>query len=250
MVVKSDEDIKEIFGEAINNIKEAKDNLNDPDSFNFSINYKINQGIKLLANSLHEPSICKDKYKPDFIYLNYAFLEQNIKQLCILKEGSCCCVDKSRSIIEMYLEYSISGQVQEFKPDIEKWWLPKFGTYQDWMDFCDGLYNLYYGQVEKYFRSYNTLIQAEKRKYKHILHTWYIKFKDGEIVKVSNSWDDKQDNPLENKYNDKGHYYVVTGEKLKNRGYEKYKKFIHINHYKVPKKDIEEIYKVSEEKII
>jgi hypothetical protein len=64
-----------MFEKTINQLKESKNKIDDPESFDCFINYKLNKGIALLANTLHEPSICKDKGKPNFIYANYSFLK-------------------------------------------------------------------------------------------------------------------------------------------------------------------------------
>lgn len=151
----------------------------------------------------------------------------------------------------MYLTYSLTQKIPEFNPDTENYWTPNFGTYQEWISLCDGLYNLYYGETEQYFKSYNVLIQAEIRKFKHTLHTWYIRFKDEEIVQFDHTWDDKQENPLDNEYFDKGDFYIISKLRVKNRNYETYEDEDFINHYcKVPKTDIDEIYKVSVEKMV
>lgn len=183
---------------------------------------------------------------------DYDFLEHNIRELCVLREGSGCCADKSRYILKMYLGYSLAGETPEFNPDIEHYWMPKFGTNQEWINLCDGLYHLYYGRVDQYVKSYHALIQAEIRKYKHILHTWYIRFKDGETVKFDTTWDDKQDNPLGNEYFDKGDYYIIYKKYVENRGYEIYEdeELLFNHNCKVPKSDIDKIYKISEEKMI
>jgi hypothetical protein len=245
---------QELIKNSLEKLKASKIDFSNPERFNGYLVYKLNNGLKEIANTMHDAPLkgIKDTYKPDFIYLNYDFLEHNIRELCELREGSCCCADKSRSILQMYLKYSLTGEIPEFNPDIENYWTPNFGTHQEWIDLCDALYHLYYGKTEQYFRAYNALIQTEIRRYKHILHTWYIKFKDGQVVKFNDTWDDKQENPLNNEYFDKGDYYVVYRKFVKNRNYEIYqdKDFMRNHYCKVPKIDIDEIYKVSEEKMM
>jgi hypothetical protein len=205
---KSEEEATLTFGEAIKNLKESKTKIDDPESFDCFINHKLNKGIKILVSTLHEPSICKDKSKPNFIYAKYSFLENHIRNLCEIREGSACCADKSRYILKMYLEYSITGEIPEFDPSIEKYWIPNFGDNEIWIKYCDSLYRLYYGYTEDYFKAYSSLIQYEIRKFKHILHRWFIEYTNGEVIEFTTSWDKRTENPL--KTDTEGDYYIIN----------------------------------------
>lgn len=253
MVTIEKKESQKLIQDSLEKLKESGFNFSKPEDFNSHLVYKLIRGVNEIAKTMHEAPLkeIKDTNKPNFIYLHYDFLESSIRELCVLRGGHTCCADKSRYILEMYLDYSLTGNIPEFDPSIEHYWIPKFGTYQEWIDLCDGLYKLYYGKTEQYFKSYNTLIQAEKRKYKHILHTWYIKFKDGKCVKVHTTWDERQENPLNDECFDKGDYYVVYRKHVKDRNYEVYEDEDFLtNHYcKVPKTDIDEIYKISEEEL-
>jgi hypothetical protein len=197
-----------MFEKTINQLKESKNKIDDPESFDCFINYKLNKGIALLANTLHEPSICKDKGKPNFIYANYSFLEGHIRNLCEIREGSACCADKSRYILKMYLEYSITGEIPEFDPNVEKYWIPNFGDNEMWIKYCDSLYRLYYGHAEEYFKAYSDLALCEIRKFKHILHKWFIEYINGEVIEFTTSWDKRTENPL--KMDKEGDYYIIN----------------------------------------
>lgn len=253
---KSEEDAIKMFGEAISHVKESKIDIGNPEYFDCFINHKLKKGIKVLASTLHEPSVCKDKNKPDFIYANYSFLENHIKNLCVLREGSYCCADKSRHILEMYLKYSITGEILVFNPDIERYWIPNFGDNQMWINYCDSLCRLYYGDTEEYFKSYSALIQCEIRKFKHILHRWYMEFNNGEIIEFCQSWDSSNENPLKD-YADKGEFYIMHKAKVKDKNFEMYEstddedKFLYGKSFvKIPKTEIKQIYKKSEERMV
>ncbi|MDF2880180.1 MAG: hypothetical protein K0R54_737 [Clostridiaceae bacterium] len=254
-IIKEDnEKFGRLIMDSLESLKNSGYNFSNPESFNSMIISKFNRGLNSLANGIHDlPSLeIKDTNKPNFIYLNYNFLEQNIRNLCVLREGNSCCADKSRAILKMYLKYSLTGEINEYKPEIECYWLPKFGTNEEWVNYCDGLYLLYYGKTEKYLASYNILIKSEKRTYKHILHNWYMKFVDGNIIRITNTWDDRFENPLDNIYYDKGDYYILSKNLLNDRNYEHYEgnEPLIDNYCKVPKSDIIEIYKVSEEVMV
>lgn len=250
MITNERKEAQKLVEGALEKLKQSEIDVSNPEYFHIYLIHKLNKGIKAIADTIHDTPLKEvgDTYKPNFIYLHYDFLEHNIRELCILREGSCCCADKSRSILEIYLEYSLTNKIPEFDANKENYWIPKFGTYQEWINLCDGLYELYYGKTETYLRAYQTLIQTEIRRYKHVLHTWYIEFRDGENVKFDDTWDDKQENPLSNEYFDKGDYYVVHKRYVKNRNYEPYEdEGIKWNYCKVPKTDIEKVYKISEE---
>lgn len=256
LTAKSEEESMEMFGEAINQAKESKIKINNPENFDCFINHKLREGVKLLASTLHEPSVCKDKNKPNFIYANYSFLENHIRNLCVLREGSSCCADKSRYILKMYLEYSITGEIPSFNPNVEKYWVPNFGDNQMWVNYCDSLCRLYYGYIEEYFKAYNALIQCEIRKFKHILHRWYIEFNDGETIEFNQSWDNSNENPLKD-YADKGEFYILHKTKVKDKVFEIYEPmdeeegFLYRKSYvKIPKEEIKQIYKKSEERMV
>lgn len=93
-----------------------------------------------------------------FFYMNYKFLEQNVEKLVDLSRGCCC--DKSSFILKTYLNKLIGNDIQEFKNRNDKnhqYWEPDFGTVEQWMEYLEGLFNFYYGNPDKYFKSYNEL---------------------------------------------------------------------------------------------
>lgn len=251
----SKEETNKLFGEAISHAQKSKVKINNPESFDCFINHKLQKGIKLLASTLHEPSVCKDKNKPNFIYANYSFLESHIKALCQLREGSSCCADKSRYIMSVYLKYSITGEIPEFNPNTEEYYKPNFGTSELWIDYCNSLYGLYYGCTKEYFVTYQALIQCEIRKFKHTLHRWFMEFNDGKIIEYDYTWDDKDKNPLDD-YADKGDYYIIHKRIIKDDKFEIYEpideeeQVLFRKHFvKIPKTEIKQIYKESEERM-
>ena len=250
--VASEKAIQSIVNElSAENIKEM-----NPEEFNWRIGDKVNNRLYEIARVLSSTpnQNIKNKDKPIFIYVNYDFLEENIRNLCIKREGHSCCADKSREIIRMYMEYCLTEKVRLFNPNEEHYYTPNFGTNDDWINYCDGLYELYYGKPEKYIKTYYTLLQSEIRKYKHILHKWYIEFKDGEIIKFTNSWDDNISNPLENDYFDKGDFFIGNKKIFKHKGFEDYDnnkdRIINNQFCKIPKSTIKQIYKKSEEVMV
>lgn len=249
---------KELVKGTIKSINESEINLENPEDFYTMFVSKLNRGVKEIATTIHEAPVngIKDTNKPNFIYMNYDFLKSNIEQLCMLKENNGCNTDKSRFIINMYFEYSLTNEIPQFKPEEEHYFIPKFGTFEEWIALCDGLYALYYGKNDKYIEAYHILLKSEIRRYKHILHNWFIEFKDGELIEMYYTWDKHTENPYDNEFYDKGNYYVFPNDKIKHRLYEEYKEdddeddFSILPWVKVPKTDIVKIFKKSEERMV
>lgn len=252
---KSDAEANELVKDALENIKESGYKIDDPEDFDCLVMHKANNCLKAITKTLHEAPAdnVKDKSKSDFIFINYAFLEHNIRELCTLREGSTCCADKSRYILRMYLNYAIHGTIPEFNPEEEHYWTPNFGDNKMWIDLCDGLYRFYYGYTKEYFEAYNALVQCEIRKFKHILHRWFIEYVNGEKFEFTTTWDDRTDNPL--KFDEDGDYYVVLDKYVGTIEHEPYKtdneklRFFYKRCVKVHKDNIKRIYHEDEERM-
>lgn len=232
----------------IQEIKKCKLGIDDPEKFHSFVSYPLENYLNIIANELHETPTIKNSNKCNFIYSQYSFLKHNIEKLCIQREGRSCCADKSRSIIKMFLKYSLNGEIPDFNPDVEVYFFPKFGTYTDWMNFCDGLYELFYGKNNLYLIALNTLLTSEIRKYKHILHTWYIKLNTGEEINIGNTWDNDIKSPVDNEYFDLGDCYLICDHLLNKLGYKLHKdESMILDYYEVPKYQVDNIYYNSSE---
>lgn len=221
-------------------------NINNPENYNLFLDYKLNRILKLVVDKCHKSSTQKYNDKPNFIYMKYDFLSNNIRRLIEQKEGFGCCADKTRSILEMYLNYLLTGEIPNFTGE-EIWYEPKFGTYIEWINFCDGLYEVYYGYTENYFKALKTLITSEVRKYKHTIYTLHAKFINGNIIDIYKSTSIDNKDELIKCYLENG-YYKFTDIQLKGVDKSKYKcKNGIINQYLVPKDEIEEFYVDSKE---
>lgn len=239
---KNKEEIKNFF-------QKSKIDFSKPENF-----IKVNIIIKKILNNLIEniiPNLSEkneNKNEIVFVYTNYRYLAANIESVCEKKEDDVCLTDKSRHIISIYLKYLLSGKVPKFEPTSNTYWIPSFGTYKKWIEFCEGLYELYYGNNQKYINIYNELLSEKKRLYKHLKHQWYIQFKDGKTVEGFVSFDNDIKNPYENSQFDKGTYYLLTGE-FDERNYEKeYENSI--EKFKIPKEDIKKIFKITYEILV
>lgn len=154
--------IKKDFADKIDDMIKSNHMIKDMENFDVFINYKLDNILRFLVNELN-PGIDRDKaQRLYFLYRHYQYLDSNLSGFVKTKEGSGCSVDKSRWLIKRYREYILDEKLPDMEREERCYWKPKFGTGQEWMDLCDGLVRLYYGNPEKYLKSLNALIQYGK----------------------------------------------------------------------------------------
>lgn len=236
---RSEQEANKRITEALKFINESDFKIKGPEDFDLFIGHKVEQCMNSIVKTLHDVPTMQNSHMADFIFVHYSFLEHNIRELCSLREGSCCCADKSRHIIKMFLRYAIDGTIPEFDPDLEKYWTPNFGDNQMWIDLCNGLYRLHFGYTEEYFKAYKALVECDIRKYKHVRHDWYIKYQNGEEFRYANTWDDNVDIPLEI---ENGCYILrdkyVVGNYPKYKSNDEESSFLYKNSVCVPIEDV------------
>lgn len=134
----------------------------DPDTFFFFLTYDQKLATKAALKTVKElTNENSDEYC--HVFLNYNFYESHIERLCTDFEGSFGCADKSRTIVGRYLAYLRTGEKGKWESG-EKgcYWLPTFGTQDEWFEYMKGLHYLYYGQAARYLNAYQRLIELGK----------------------------------------------------------------------------------------
>lgn len=193
----------------VSDLTETGYDMKDPDVFSTILVFQQNNVMELVAEEFHEP--CKKKenqHKANFVFTHYDFLENHIRKLIENRCGSGCVADRCRTIIREYLKWLISGELNEFNPEIECYWIPKFGIYSDWFKYCDSLYELYHGRLQNYLEIYNKLLTCEIRRYKHLQHNWFLKLNDAEPFKFTTTYDRHTENPLDAYYTQNDMYLI------------------------------------------
>lgn len=134
----------------------------NPETFHCMIAFELETLLQQIADKLHEQPIVPDQYKASFVFLHYNFMESHINELIQTKTHTSCCIsDKSRFILKHYLSYTISGKTEDFMHQTEHhYWVPTFGTTDQWIAYCDGIYRLYYGKTSEYLTPYKELLDA------------------------------------------------------------------------------------------
>lgn len=184
---------REVVSEIVSILEGTNYDFKNPETFYVVLMFQIHQIMDSVAEIFHELS--SDNYKVNFIFTNYNFLESNIEKLIEEKTGTSMYVaDKSRHIISLYLKYLLTEEIpeDEFRDD---YWLVNFGTNKQWMEFCNSLYKLYYGNPKEYFNVYNILLKEEIRKYEKTLYSLIFVMNDEEEVLVDQRFDKEPELP-------------------------------------------------------
>lgn len=124
--------------------------IDKPEHFSLVNNLTIERQIDLLARTVLSPlKLERDvKHKVQFAYENYNFIDRHLKNLIYKYEGSACSTDKTRWLIDSYVQYLIKGEIEEVEE--KKYWHPDILNVKRWMDYIDSMRELYYGNEEKY----------------------------------------------------------------------------------------------------
>ena len=150
---------KDKYNNAINSavyvLKNIK-NIKDPEVYSLFINFKIEeiQKIALKAIGITENTA-------SILFLNYDFFSTHLSQFFEKYEGFTCSCDKSRWVLNRYLEYLNTGKIKPI-PKEKKYWHPQKGETKDYIDFCESLEFLLYGKPENYFKCFNKLLNLYK----------------------------------------------------------------------------------------
>lgn len=97
----------------------------------------------------------------EFIWKHSEFIYRHFRNLFEKYEGSACCADKSRTIVNRLLKYYANGEKIEFDYDAEyTYHLPKniFKSHDHIIVFYEGLKSLLYGRPEKYLEALKVVL--------------------------------------------------------------------------------------------
>lgn len=134
----------------------------DPDTFFFTLTYDQRNVTKAALKTV-KGLVNNESEEYCHVFLNYSFYESHIERLCTDFEGGGCCADKSRTIVGRYLAYLRTGEKGKWEVDDPKcYWLPSFGSQDDWFEYMKGLHYFYYGQPARYLMAYQRLIELGK----------------------------------------------------------------------------------------
>lgn len=85
------------------------------------------------------------------VYLHHNFFNAHLRQIFVELEGNACCADKSKTVIQRFINYKMTGEMSEWdNTNPKNFGLPKTGTQEDWYDLMEALVSLFYGNPKAY----------------------------------------------------------------------------------------------------
>lgn len=159
---EKERETEEIFGEMIEEIIRTKgEYIDGPENFNMFISHSLDDSLDLFLDKTGvglelKPEI---RHKLYFLYKSYSFMENNIRNIIIKREKSSCCADKSRFILRSYERFLKTEKMPDMNIG-DSYWIPHFGEGKEWMEFCDSLIELYYGNPDNYVMNLGKLLKT------------------------------------------------------------------------------------------
>lgn len=140
------------YGQVIENMGKSQ-HMESPETFDVFI---VSTVEEILTASVSEYLAKKyptlDQMQRDKlveVYIQFQLLEEQLAGIIKIKEPGGCEHDKSGYLINSYMEFVISGDMP-FDTDEAKFWKPKFGTGQKWINMIYAILHLKSGKVEEY----------------------------------------------------------------------------------------------------
>lgn len=139
--------------------------VKNPEHFNLLLSQTTEQQEELLVAVAtdHIELAPKEKEKYEFVYLHYDFIERHLETIVLDIEGLACSADKTRWLIDTYLQYMVTGEV----PTVEKrnYWHPFNLNIEAWMKWIDSMYQLYYhSDISSYCQSKVKVLEGYHKK--------------------------------------------------------------------------------------
>ena len=130
----------------------------NPDTINCLYFFQQNRHIVPLLKRVYPEANRRHISKISFIYQHYDFLNHQVKGLVDLEMGMCA--DKSRWLIQRYLNYVLTGEkvnIPITEEPAHKYWHPDFGSADEWYEFMESIEEFYYGNVTRFLKAYEVL---------------------------------------------------------------------------------------------
>jgi hypothetical protein len=134
-------------------LTQQPEKFDTPDSLFFSCFYDSYEAVKAALKHVKKT----DDWQYIQIFMNWQFFKSHIQILCTKFEGSFACADKSSSILYRYIGTRLSQPIN-WPSDV--YYMPRFGTQEQWFAFVESLLYLHVGNPTKYITALNDLMRA------------------------------------------------------------------------------------------
>lgn len=135
-------------------------NIKNPEEYSLLKSITLDEQAYLLAQEAtsHLEIDEKKRHKILFVYLLYDFIERHLEKFIMEHEGVIYSTDKTRWLINTYVEYLVYGKVPVI--DREEFWHPMNLEIMDWINWIDSMSELYYGDEKAYIATKEKLVEC------------------------------------------------------------------------------------------
>lgn len=162
--------------------KHGKKSLLDPEYFNLFIQNHHQSLDEVIASILLKekyPNLESEKLsKMKDAFLHYSFMEEHLSNYFSEHEGFACSADKSHTVLQNYFKYIETGKIPVFIKEEKSYWMPQFGSGEQWMKLTDSLLMVAHGNINDYLKDYQEMmdiVENERNLRRNQIDTFYKK---------------------------------------------------------------------------
>ncbi len=142
--------------------------IKSPDTIDLFIIRKVNKVIEqcvIVHENLDHKILSREKrYLLINLYTHWSYFDNNIESLCDKLYGRAFCADRSRWILKRIIDWCTKDLVPNMAETAENgrlhYWIPEFGSFEQWLNFVKGLDDLHYGKPDRYLQAYQELLTS------------------------------------------------------------------------------------------
>lgn len=134
----------------------------NPEHFDLLFNLPIREGTEALLDECFSSQVL-DRPRLVFLFAQSRYIDNHLTRLFQQYEGNDHSAEKSRTLLRALAHFFATGQPISFDYSGPRDHLPQqiFTHHQPIFDFFEGLYRLYHGQPELYFKAIGELLDSQ-----------------------------------------------------------------------------------------
>lgn len=129
--------------------------LHNPEQFSLMQHMTLGTQLDVLARAVLSVPVSDQhlnqerKNKLEFAYTHYRFISTHIRKIFDTYEIETGTTDNIRWLIQVYADYLRSGEIPVI-PQVKRYFHPQSGEINDWLNWIDSMFSLYYGDENDY----------------------------------------------------------------------------------------------------
>lgn len=154
---------KQKYAAIVAAIKDKYKGIKDIESFHALVSYQAEQAINQVMYEIFPESAnrsVREAYQFwEDIYRFVGNLVESIRRDQGNQWPSLCCMDVGRFVANSFVRYCETNALPVFERTAETYWVPEFGTAEEWMEFCKSIIFLRYHRPERYLAAMSVMDQ-------------------------------------------------------------------------------------------